>query len=264
MAAFQTSSQVVTVDGIPVRYECAGQGEPVVFVHGLSGSTKWWARNIPAIAQHYRVYLVDLPGFGAMRRYRRQFQLLRAPHWLDHLCQALGLESFSLVGHSMGGYVCMALAAQRPERVRHLVLVASIGIPFERSVAQLVWPTALALLRTTPAFWPTLLYDGLRAGTLMILRAAHQIVALDARPLLPTLRTPTLLIWGAQDDLVPLSFGRQLHAAIPGAHLYVIERANHICMYDQPQLFNQALLTFLQGQAVGEPAPTSTASREPA
>ncbi|RAQ94496.1 alpha/beta fold hydrolase [Thermogemmatispora tikiterensis] len=261
MAAFQTHSQVVTVDGIPVRYEYAGEGEPVVFVHGLSGSTKWWARNIPAIAQHYRVYLVDLPGFGAMRRFRRQFHLLRAPHWLDRLCQALGLETFSLVGHSMGGYVSLALAAQHPERVKHLVLVASIGIPFERSVAQLLWPTALALARTTPAFWPTLLYDGARAGTLMILRAAHQIVALDARPLLPTIRTPTLLIWGAKDDLVPLSFGRQLHAAIPQARLYLIEHANHICMYDQPQLFNEALLAFLQGQQVGEPATAPATSQ---
>jgi hypothetical protein len=47
--------------GWPVRYQVAGAGEPVVFVHGLSGSTLWWARNAPAVAERYRIYLVDLP-----------------------------------------------------------------------------------------------------------------------------------------------------------------------------------------------------------
>jgi pimeloyl-ACP methyl ester carboxylesterase len=252
MASLPVSRQIINVDGLPVRYEVAGEGEAVIFVHGLAGSSKWWARTIPAIAQHYRVYLVDLPGFGAMRRLGRQFQLLQAAAWLDRWRQALGLEAFSLVGHSMGGYVCMALAAQQPERVRRLVLVASIGIPFERAVAQLLWPTALALVRTTPAFWPTLLYDGLCAGTPMILRAAHQIVALDARPLLPGVKSPTLLIWGEQDDLVPLRFGQQLHALLPEARLFVIKHANHICMYDQPQIFNAALLALQEGQEVGD------------
>src|SRR5262245_60106497 len=61
--------QVAVVGGYSVRYKVAGrEGKPVILVHGLSGSTRWWAQNVEALAQRHRVFLVDLPGFGAMRR----------------------------------------------------------------------------------------------------------------------------------------------------------------------------------------------------
>lgn len=71
------------VRGFPIRYEVAGEGEPVVLVHGLSGSTRWWSRNAPALARRCRIYLVDLPGFGAMRRLRRHFVLTETADWLS-------------------------------------------------------------------------------------------------------------------------------------------------------------------------------------
>ncbi|HEY7094560.1 MAG TPA: alpha/beta fold hydrolase, partial [Ktedonobacterales bacterium] len=61
--------RVAIIGDYPVRYKVAGEtGEPVILVHGLSGSTRWWMENVEALAGQYRVYLVDLPGFGAMRR----------------------------------------------------------------------------------------------------------------------------------------------------------------------------------------------------
>ena len=79
----RVSRHEVRVGGWPVRYEAAGEGEPVVLVHGLSGSTHWWSRNVQAIAERYRVYLVDLPGFGRMRHSRRRFILAEAAGWLS-------------------------------------------------------------------------------------------------------------------------------------------------------------------------------------
>jgi pimeloyl-ACP methyl ester carboxylesterase len=75
-----------------VRYEIAGRGEPVVLVHGLSGSTRWRSRNIPALAERYCVYLLDLPGFGAMRRLRSRFVLAEAASWLSAWMEAVGLD----------------------------------------------------------------------------------------------------------------------------------------------------------------------------
>lgn len=154
----------------------------------------------------------------------------------------------------MGGFVCMALAALRPEKVKRLVLVNSIGISFEQIKNRLPAMMVKAIGRTNPAFWPYLAYDYLRAGPKMVWRASRQIIALDAASIIASVVAPTLLIWGADDDLVPLAFGHQLHQQIAGSSLLVIQRANHICMFDRPHDFNAALLAFLQGQEVGVPA----------
>jgi pimeloyl-ACP methyl ester carboxylesterase len=241
----------IQVNGWPVHYEVAGAGEPLVLVHGLSESTRLWSRNVPELAGHYRVYLVDLPGFGTMRRYRQHFDLTRSGLWLAAWLEALGLQTVNLVGHSMGGYVSMALAATHPERVKRLVLVDSIGMPLNLPVRRLIYQALKAIARTLPAFWMCIGYDYLRAGPRTILRATQQIVTLEAADVLATLageRVPTLVIWGERDDLVPFSLGRQLHARLNGARLCVLPGANHFCMFEQPRAFNRALLAFLQGE----------------
>jgi pimeloyl-ACP methyl ester carboxylesterase len=265
MTGMNVSEQTIQVNGLPVHYRVVGQGEPVVFVHGLSGSSRWWNRNVPAIAERHRVYLVDLPGFGTMRRFHWLFGLKRCVIWLDKWMEAVGLEMAHLVGHSMGGYICMALATRKPQKVKRLVLVASIGIPFNCSVNRLFFPMVKAMGRTNPAFWPYLVYDYFRAGPQMVRRASQEVVDLDATTTISSVTVPTLLIWGANDDLVNLDFGHQMHKLLAktnssGTRLLILQKANHICMFDRPHDFNKALLAFLQGQEVGVPAipPTGT------
>ena len=172
--------------------------------------------------------------------------------------QAVGLETASLVGHSMGGYVCMAFAAMHPEKVRRLVLVSSIGIHFDLPVYRLVYPALKAIARTMPSFWFCIGYDYLRAGPMMVLNASRQIVALDTTEVLSSVGVPALLIWGESDDLVPFSLGRQLHGRLTGARLCVLPGANHFCMFERPREFNSALLAFLQGWEVGIAAEVSS------
>src|SRR3954451_4790444 len=85
-----------------IAYEVAGAGPPVVLVHGLSGSSRWWRRNIGALTPHRRVYVVDLIGFGASRA-RYPFALPEAASYLIGWLDRLELDRVSLVGHSMGG-----------------------------------------------------------------------------------------------------------------------------------------------------------------
>lgn len=245
----------VVVQDLPIRYEevvaeseAIAAGESLVLIHGLAESSRVWYRNAATLAERYHVYLVDLPGFGTMHHLRRHFNLPDCATWLDGWMQAAGLSSAHLVGHSMGGYVAMALAALRPEKIQRLVLVDSIGAPFESGsdlkVAQ--YRALKAIGRTTPVFWPYIAYDYVRSGPAMVLKVAQQILALDAAEVMTAVRAPTLLVWGAEDDLIPIAMGRSLHERLAGSRLLILPRANHFCMFEQPRAFNDALLRFLQ------------------
>ena len=227
----------VVVSGLPVRYEVAGDGDPVVLVHGLSGSTRWWDRNVPGLAKHYRVYLVNLPGFGAFRRRAQRFVLAEATSWLLAWMEAVGLRSAHLVGHSMGGYLSLKLAA---------------GMPSGRTMVGHLGPLLLAARYARPTFLPVLVRDALYAGPLTLLRTARDLLAEDVREDLRRVEIPTLLIWGRRDPLIPPSIGDLMRAEIPDSRLLVIERAGHNPMFDRPEDFNGALLAFLAGEPVGK------------
>jgi pimeloyl-ACP methyl ester carboxylesterase len=242
----------VSVAGLPVRYEVAGEGDPVVLVHGLSGSTRWWDRNVPALARHHRVYLVNLPGFGAFRRRAQRFVLAEATSWLLAWMEAVGLRRAHLVGHSMGGYLSLKLAARRPEAVRRLVLVDPAGMPSGRTMLGHLGPLLLAARYARPTFLPVLVRDALYAGPLTLLRTARDLLAEDVRGELGWVGPPTLLVWGNRDPLIPPSIGEVMRAGIPDSRLLVIEGAGHNPMFDCPEDFNAALLAFLAGQPVGD------------
>jgi pimeloyl-ACP methyl ester carboxylesterase len=241
----------IQVRGHRIRYETAGEGEPVVLVHGLSGSTRWWARNVPTLAARHRLYLVDLPGFGALRRLRRQFALQEASLWLSDWMAAAGIERTHLVGHSMGGYITLRLAASRPDLLRRLVLVAPAGVPAGRSLPGHLGPLFLAARHATLRFLPTLAYDAMRMGPGTLLRTARDLLAEDVRGDLRSIPTPTLLIWGENDPLVPPSAGELMRAEIPDCRLFTLEGAGHVPMFDRPREFDEALLAFLAGETVG-------------
>jgi pimeloyl-ACP methyl ester carboxylesterase len=227
-----------------IAYEVAGNGPPVMLVHGLSGSSRWWRRNIGALTPHRRVYVIDLIGFGASRA-RYPFALAEAAGYLARLLDQLELARVSLVGHSMGGLIVAELAADLPERIDRLVLVAPTALPLDPQLTT----HALSLLRElrtlSPSFMPVLLADALRAGPLTFWRAARALMLTDLRPKLALIRAPTLVIWGEHDALVPLTFAQQLAQYLRYEELVVIKGAGHVPMWDCPQAFNRVLMEFL-------------------
>ena len=245
-------TRVIQIGRVPVRFAVTGQGEPLVLIHGLAGSWRWWRRNVPALREHRTIYLIDLPGFGAMRAYRSEFSLAEAPTWIRALLQALNLRRPSIVGHSMGGAIALAFAARWPEEVDRVVLAApAVSLPGKTIAANLV-PLLAAAGRMEPRFYPTLFWDTVRAGPVTLFRTARTLLTMDAAADIEQLRTPTLLIWGSHDDLVPLRVGQMLRGAIPSSRLQVIDRAGHVLMFDRPVAFNNAVLQFLSREDVGE------------
>ncbi|HEV2121509.1 MAG TPA: alpha/beta hydrolase [Chloroflexota bacterium] len=242
----------VLVNGSPVHYLVAGSGEAVVLIHGLSGSTLWWRPTLPALLPGYRVFLVDLPGFGRMRRMARQFALSNAAHWLADWMQAVGLREANVVGHSMGGYIALQLAAIAPHAVSRLILVTPAGMPKSRTILGYTLPLIRALPHMAPRFFPVLVADALRAGPLTVLRAARDLTAQDVRAAASEVRAPTLIVCGRHDTLVPPSAGTVLRQLLPNARYLLIDGAGHVPMYERPSAFNEALLAFLGDQPVGE------------
>jgi pimeloyl-ACP methyl ester carboxylesterase len=139
--------------------------------------------------------------------------------------EVAGLERAHLVGHSMGGYVSVRLAASRPEMVSRLALVAPAGVPAGRSMLGHLVPLLLAARYAAPVFMPVLVRDALRVGPTTLWRAARDLLAEDVREDLREIQAPTLLLWGENDPLIPLRSGYLLRRENPDSRLLLLRGA---------------------------------------
>ncbi len=236
----------VRVGDTRIHYRVAGPPDapPLVLVHGYSASSVWWRRNIAGLAAQRRVYALDLAGFGRSWP-KRRFAVRTAADDIRAWMRAMGLEQADFCGHSMGGHICMHLAATYPKRVRRLVLVDASGLPFHVRVPQLAWRGLRSSGHTRFSFAPTVVGTSLQAGPLVLWSALRDLLADDVQEALQHIAAPTLVVWGECDVLVPLELGRALHASIAGSELAVVPGAGHNVMYECADTFNRLVLAFL-------------------
>jgi len=246
---------VSRIDEYEIHAREYGSGEPVLLLlHGLSGSSRWWSRNIPELARSYRLLVPDLIGFGRSRTVEPLPDIDRLSLLLRDWLTTLGIPRVVLAGHSMGGQVAIHFAANAGDRLERLVLIDSAGIPRRISAGTLLRFAAdvAPLWRWgDPTFLPVIAGDALSAGPRVLLRAIHHILRDDVRPLLPGIDVPTLIIWGERDTVIPLQDGVTLRDSIPGSRLAVLRGAAHNPMVDRPADFNRLLRRFVDGEAVG-------------
>ena len=232
-----------------------GEGdEPIVLLHGLAGSARWWHRNVPELAGRYRVLLPELVGFGRSRATGRLPPVGATADLLHDWMGRMGLERVHLVGHSMGGQISIHLASRHPDRLHRLVLVDAAGIPrplTPRNALRFAMEVGPLWRWGDPRFLPTVVRDALAAGPRSVVAAIWHILTDDVRPLLQRISAPTLVLWGERDNLVPLAHGAELRKHIPHAQLAVLGGAGHNPMVDRPADFNRLLLRFLDGESVG-------------
>ena len=229
-----------------LAYTVTGAGRPLVLLHGLSGSGRWWSRNVPGFAAIYRTYTVDLPGFGESRRVR----------WsrLDDIADGLaawfgeeGLPPANIAGHSLGAAVAARLAARHPQRVARLILVNAAIRP--RGVRAGVRPGDVVRLmarRTAQDYVPFLAQDVLRSHPLSFVAASRDALHREWERDLARIAAPTLVVWGERDPLTPLPHGQRIVATIPDARLVTLPNAGHSPMWEDPETFNAAVLAFLE------------------
>jgi pimeloyl-ACP methyl ester carboxylesterase len=227
----------VVVDGRSVRYVEGGAGEPLLLVHGLAGSSRWWSALIEPLAARRHVYAVDLP------RFVRGFESADLGTWLSRFLDAIGQERVDVVGHSLGGLAATELAAGFPARVRRLVLVAPAGISCGRSFVGRALPL-LHELADIRGSLPIVVGDALRTGPLGIARGIAFVWTHDVRPTLPAVRAPTLLVWGENDRLVPARIAAEWHELLAGSRIEHVPRG-HVPMLEAPRELADCILEFL-------------------
>lgn len=232
------------IDRGVVRYLVAGEGRPLILLHGLSGSVRWWLHNVPVFARHFRVYALDLLEYQPEAA-RLRFILSEAARRIALWMRSIGLEGAAVIGHSMGGAIAAELAADEPLLVQKLVMVNAAAV-FPRSRLPLSLPQ---LVRKAPHFSPTLvpvlIQDAWRTGPRILLGAARDLVTSDIRPKLSRIRAETLIIWGLHDGILPLPLAEELRKFVPHSVLKVLPRSGHNPMWEQPAEFNAAVLEFL-------------------
>ena len=211
-------------------------GPPVVLVHGLTASTDWWRGTTAALAGH-EVHVVRLPGF----RYRE------AARWLGDWLEREGLAGATVVGHSMGGTVALALAAERPQLVGRLALIAPAGVFATQRRRSYLLPVARSVGRS-PGRLVRAARDAFRVGPIRLWQVASDLLASDIASTLRHVEVPTLIVWGADDRLLPPSLGAVLAAEIPRSRLVVLDRCGHVPMLEAPDALHAELRRFLDEQ----------------
>jgi pimeloyl-ACP methyl ester carboxylesterase len=255
---------VVQAHGLDIAYERAGEGPPLVLVHGAAQDGRGWQPQLRTLADEFTVVAWDEPGAGRSSDVPEGFTLADYASCLSAVIEALALGPVHVAGLSWGGTVAQELYRHRPELVATLILVDSYAgwkgsLPPEEIRARIA---GLDEMLAAPAeqFDPTL--PGLFAGDppAEAVPLLEQIAAdvrpaslrtqllvmaeADQRDLLPHIGVPTLLIWGELDARSPLSVARQLEKAIPDTRLVVIPGCGHVSNLEQPERFDQAVRDF--------------------
>jgi pimeloyl-ACP methyl ester carboxylesterase len=249
-----------------VTYDDAGDGIPVVFVHGFPHHRKLWAPQLRALAGHSRSIALDLPGFGESDM-PEKFAIDAWAHSLARFLDTLGIEHAVIAGLSMGGYITLAFWRQHRERVHALVLAdtragadTDEGKRKRRETIELArreGPVAVAraLLpgmvgkstrEREPAVVATMRAMLESASVDSIVGASEAMMNReDATDLLPSINVPTLIIAGEEDVLTPPKEARTMHDAIPGSRLEIIPAAGHVSNIERPAAFNHVLTEFV-------------------
>jgi pimeloyl-ACP methyl ester carboxylesterase len=248
--------------GMRVRH--AGSGDPLLLLHAFPLSGAQWEPQIQALAERHTLLVPDLPGFGGSPAPGEQYTLDDVADSLAATLDRYRVPRVAVCGLSMGGYIAFAMLRRHPERVARLVLADTrAGADTEQARAGRETNAQLAETSGSAAIadkmLPSLLSPGAPPALVAHLRAliagnAPRGIALalramaqrpDSSDLLGAIAAPTLVIVGADDALTPPDEARRMQEAIPGCRLVVIPDAGHISNLEQPQVFSQALGSFL-------------------
>lgn len=269
----------VIVNGQRIAYLDQGQGPPVILIHGFGGSMWQWEYQQSALAKQFRVITPDLLGAGLSDKPEIAYRPDQLLEFLIGLMDALHIPQATMIGNSMGAGLAIGLALDYPTRVAALILID--GLP-PQVLDHLGSPSLRRALTTHAPSWLVSAGNWLFGGSLLestlrefihdpalltravLDRSNHNrqqpglfralltvgttlpLWERDFAPRIETIAHRTLIIWGEQDRVFPVNAGQELHGLIPHSQFIRIPNAGHIPQWEQPDLVNAQLRSFLQ------------------
>jgi pimeloyl-ACP methyl ester carboxylesterase len=269
----------VEVNGERVAYLDVGQGQPVILIHGFGGSMWQWEHQQQPLSAEFRLITPDLIGSGLSTKPEIEYRPEQMLDYFIGFMDALRIRQVALVGNSMGAGLAIGMALTYPDRVSQLVLID--GLPANVR-ERLTSPSIQRALDTAAPSWLASFGNWLFGGV-MIESVLKEIVhdpalltpaviersnrnrrrpgvippLMTVRDTLPLwesgfakrigeIRHPTLILWGEEDQVFPLSAGEDLQRTIKGSALVRIPNAGHIPQWERPDLANRAMIEFLR------------------
>lgn len=274
--------QTFDYHGVKINYYEAGQGPPIILLHGFGACAYSWRHLIPALAAQHRVFTLDLKGFGFSDKPADGHYTVRdQADIVADFIHRQDLHDLVIMGHSMGGAVTLMtylkLRETDPGRIQKLVLIDSAGYPqkmpkfialakvpgLSAVLSQAVPPRFAAALvlkkcyynkdAVTEAQIDTYAYFGsLPGAAAAVSQTAKQLVPQDIDALIAQYRTiqaPVLIIWGREDEVVPLKVGLNFKRDLPDSQLVVIPHCGHMPLEEEPLATREAVMDFLRNSA---------------
>ena len=257
----------ISIYGQKIHYVEAGSGPNVILLHGLGGSSQVWQFNIGPLAEKYHVFVPDQIGFGKSDKPLVNYRIRTYVDFLDQFCKQLKIDRPTLIGNSMGGWIAAIYAATYPDRVDKLVLANAAGYAppkdFDTRAFFGLNPTTrdeMKLLSAKVFYNKAFLSDAaidqamaarLGAGDGYTIKSITESIIRGEDYLdniVTKIKSPTLIVWGREDGLVPLSEGERFHKDIAGSTMIVFDQCAHVPNIEKAGEFNAAVIKFLGAQ----------------
>jgi len=277
------TDRMIKIGTVNTRYWMEGEGSPVILIHGISNSIEDWLLNFKVIAGKHRVFALDLIGHGRTDKpLSASYKITDLARFVKDFMDALHIKCAHLVGHSLGGAIALKVALNYPSYCNKLVLVDSVGLAQECSIVLRLlsvpglgeflgsrfmqgdlekrisfqrksWPDPetvpdeMIQLKYAATLWQDIsktYFKTLRAiANVWGIKRSVYIPIVQG---LPSLVNPVLVVWGEQDDMLPVSQAQVVKDKAPHARVEIFENCKHDPMIIYPQKFNQMILEFLK------------------
>jgi len=261
MISNEVKEEKVLIDGLKINYKIAGEGKPLLILHGWAGSSNSWTEVQKNLAGNdLKIICPDLPGFGKSQNPPFGWGVKEYSDFALKFIGKLGFQKISLMGHSFGGRIAIKFATYYPEKLENLILCSSAGIRHNLSFHQRIIVSLARFGNYLFSRKPLIRYqDTIRNIFYMILRqrdylkvkgtmreAFHKIVIEDLEPDLPKIKARTLIIWGEIDKTVPLKDAFVFKEKISRSTLETIPKTSHTPNLEAPEKVAEIVSHFLR------------------